>query len=78
MATGDKIVVTGLQNQAGKTNNELTTDGTDAYWSPFRITPDTLSTDYTITAGQNATIGSFTLEDGHTITVETGARMIVV
>jgi hypothetical protein len=70
-----------LPDATGKAFNELATDGSAAdaaEWSPFRMTPNTISSSYTIAVGSNATIGSFVLEDGNTITVEDGARLVVV
>ena len=70
-----------LPDATGKNFNELATDGSAsdaAEWSPYRLTPNTISNSHIIAAGSNATIGSFTLEDGNTITIEDGGRMIVV
>ena len=70
-----------LPDATGKAFNELSTDGSAsdaAEWSPFRMTPKSIDMDYTIPTGSNATIGSFTLADTFTITVEDGASLIVV
>jgi len=70
-----------LPDATGKEFNELTTDGSAAdaaEWSPFRMSPKIIGQDYTIATGSNATIGSFTLQDTFTITVEDGASLIVV
>ena len=70
-----------LPDATGKQFNELTTDGSAedaAEWSPFRITPKSIAEDVTVVAGSNATVGSFTLEDTFSITVEDGASLIIV
>ena len=70
-----------LPDATSKAFNELATDGSAsdaAEWSPFRMSPKTIGQDHTIVTGSNATIGSFTLEDTYTITVEDGASLIVV
>ena len=83
-AQDDKIwidVPISLPDATGKAQHELSTDGSAedaAYWSPFRMTPKSINSSYTIPAGANASIGSFVLEDGNTITVEDGARMTVI
>jgi len=70
-----------LPDATGKQFNELATDGSAsdaAAWSPFRLSPKTIGFNATIATGSNATIGSFTLEDTYTITVEDGGTLIVV
>ena len=70
-----------LPNATGKSFNELATDGSGVQsyeWSPFRMTPKTISGNYTVPAGANASIGSFTLEDNFNITVEDGASLIII
>jgi hypothetical protein len=65
----------------GKAFNELATDGSNknaSEWSAFRLTPKSINHDVTIKSGSTGTIGSFTLEDGNTITVEDGARVVVI
>ena len=73
-----KLVV---PNPSGHQYNELATLGTDntsTFWSPFRVTPNTINEDFTILTGSTATIGSFELSDGNTITIEDGANLVVL
>ena len=72
---------TSIPDATGRAFNELATDGTSAAameWSPFRMSPKSISEDLIVSTGSNASIGSFTLEDTFTITVEDGASLIVV
>lgn len=76
-----KPVPVSLPDATGKEFNELATDGSAAdaaEWSPFRMTPKNIGANHTIPTGANATIGSFTLADTFTITVEDGASLICV
>ena len=81
---GDKVwkpAPISLPDATGKAFNELATDGSasdSAEWSPFRMTPNTISEDYTIKSGSTAIIGSFELSDGNTITIEDGAKLVVL
>ena len=82
--------VDALPNQAGNSGRYLTTDGTAATWGVLNTDANTttkglyemantISTSYSITAGNNAmSAGPITVDSGVTVTVPTGSRWVVV
>jgi hypothetical protein len=87
--TGDGSQLTGidaLPTQTGYVDKFLKTDGTTATWETagainniFYENGQTVSSDYTITSGNNAlSAGPITINTGVTVTVPTGSNWVIV
>lgn len=86
VALGGSVSITGLPSQTGNSGKYLTTDGTNASWAAagaqagiFWENDQTISANYTITAGKNAgTFGPVTIATGVTVTVPNNSTWVVV
>ena len=79
-----------LPSQTGNSGNYLTTDGSNASWAALDTDANstskslyemanTISTNYTITAGNNAiSAGPITIDSGVLVTIPSGSRWVVV
>lgn len=77
----------GLPSQTGNAGKYLTTDGVNASWAStgaaagggIYVNNTTISTNYTIAAGQNGfSVGPMTVASGYSVTVSSGQRWIVL
>jgi len=50
----------------------------DSYWSPFVSSPNEITKDFTLGAGQNASIVSPIINDGITITIPDGSSLVIL
>ena len=79
-----------LPSQTGNSGNYLTTDGSNASWAALDTDANstskslyemanTISTNYTITAGNNAmSAGPITINSGVSVTIPSGSRWAIV
>lgn len=79
------VDIDALPDQTGNSGKYLTTDGSTASWGelsnggPITFNSTTISQDYTIASGQNGfSVGPITVADGHSVTVTSGQRWVVI
>ena len=72
--------ILGLPQENGNAYKTVTTKGVegDSYWSPLVSSPDVISADFALEVGQNASIVSPTINDGITITIPDGSKLVIL